>query len=383
MSKIFLHIGMHKTGSTAIQSALSGFDNGRVQYADLGYENHSIPFYTAYSGKHQDYHIWKSAGLNPDQIEQKRQECLDLILKCVASAGDENIVFSGEDISLLPKPALVDISELFKSHGKTATVIAYVREPESFIQSNFQEDVKSGRNDPSPAPPNYRFRVEKFIDVFSSENLIVRVYDRASLHKNDIVQDFCRLIGAASPGSGRNDNSSLSTEAVKVIYLINHLVPAFHKNRSVVQARQKMLEHVRKLLPGRFEIPSHLLSGRIDKDDVDWLYAKTGIDFRQKNGISAPFSQKALDSYLRTPEEKTIEKIKDYLLRSSSPQNLRDEPRFLLPRYFMSFLASVSPAGFEFDPDKYLEINRDVKTAGVDPYLHYLKHGILEGRRLK
>jgi len=41
--KIFLHIGMHETGSTAIQFAFNGYDDGRVLSAPLGSENHSIP----------------------------------------------------------------------------------------------------------------------------------------------------------------------------------------------------------------------------------------------------------------------------------------------------------------------------------------------------
>lgn len=79
MRTVYLHVGMHKTGSTAIQSAFSGFDDGKTKYADLGYQNHSIPFCTAFSGDYQDYHIWKSVGLTPDQIEQKKRDCLERI----------------------------------------------------------------------------------------------------------------------------------------------------------------------------------------------------------------------------------------------------------------------------------------------------------------
>ena len=36
---------------------------------------------------------------------------------------------------------------------------------------------------------------------------------------------------------------------------------------------------------------------------------------------------------------------------------------------------------FEFDANVYLELNPDVKEAGVNPYQHYLEFGIKEGRR--
>ena len=38
---------------------------------------------------------------------------------------------------------------------------------------------------------------------------------------------------------------------------------------------------------------------------------------------------------------------------------------------------------FVFDPDLYLKLNPDVKTANVNPYEHYLKYGIKEKRRIR
>lgn len=38
---------------------------------------------------------------------------------------------------------------------------------------------------------------------------------------------------------------------------------------------------------------------------------------------------------------------------------------------------------FKFDPQLYLDLNPDVKAAGVDPYRHYLEYGIGEGRRIR
>lgn len=37
----------------------------------------------------------------------------------------------------------------------------------------------------------------------------------------------------------------------------------------------------------------------------------------------------------------------------------------------------------DFDPFHYLELNPDVKEAGIDPYEHYLKHGEIEGRHFR
>lgn len=382
MSKIFLHVGMHKTGSTAIQSTFSGFDNGKIRYADLGYENHSIPFYTAYSGKHQSYHIWKSARLSVEEIEYKRLACREIIQDCVSKAADKHLIFSGEDISLLPQSALKEISDLFKHYDRKVKVIFYVREPISFIQSNYQEEIKSGRNFSSPVPPMYRFRIEKFLNIFGADNVIFRVFDRNLLYKNDIIKDFSQLIGVVAPPKGQSDNASLSTEAVKVVYLLNQLVLNFDEKKGLLKARQRMLEHVRTLLPGPFGIPVSLLAGIVVQEDVEWLLSETGIDFRITDYNIEPFSEESLSTYLGGLEKQTLDAVKDYLSQSCGLSWVPDNKHFLLARYFMSFMSTGWLSGFKFDPDRYLELNPDVKVAGVDPYRHYLEHGLAAGRRV-
>ena len=45
--------------------------------------------------------------------------------------------------------------------------------------------------------------------------------------------------------------------------------------------------------------------------------------------------------------------------------------------------AESIPTNFKFDPSLYLELNPDVKAAGINPYRHYLELGIKEGRRIR
>lgn len=385
MSRVFLHIGMHKTGSTAIQSAFAGYETSRTRYADLGYENHSIPFYTAYSGQHQNYHIWRAAGLRPEEIETQKDICRARIEAAVAEASSEgrDLIFSGEDISLLPRAGVEAMHALFARHSCEAQVIVYVREPMSFVQSNFQEDIKAGKNTKRPTPPNFRDRIEKFIEVFGTERVTVRVFDRAHLYGNDIVKDFAEEVGVIAPRNGGNDNSSLSTEAVKIIYLMNQLVPVIGEQADMVRARWRMVDHVRASFTGRFELPDVLLGGTIEAQDLDWLHGATGIDFRRSENDSPAFSEKELAVYLGHLNTGTIAAIRDYLIRHCGISHPPEEIHFLLARYFMSFLHTRWPFDFKFSPARYLELNPDVKAAGVDPYKHYLEFGLAEGRSVK
>lgn len=381
MSKFVLHIGLHKTGSTAIQSAFKGFDDGITKYADLGYENHSIPFYTAYSAAHLDYHIWKTAGLTPTQIERKRSECIAAIKDSIERSRDRRLIFSGEDISLLPETALRVIAELFGARNGGAQIIAYVRAPLSFIQSNFQEELRAGRGIVSPSPPRYRSRLEKFIRVFSQTNVVVRNFDRASLHEQDVIKDFSSVIGVMPPREGQHDNASVSTEAVKVLYHTNNMFFGHGETKHVSIARQRMVAHLRDLLPGKLHIPPSLLSGIVEHDDLDWLHSVTGIDFRFDSKGLNPFSKMALHGFLSEFEAETLKKIRHYLSSACGMQKVPDEPLYVFARYFMSFMPSGQLNDIKFNPKRYLELNPDVEKARVDPYRHYLEYGIFEGRR--
>lgn len=385
MSKIFLHIGMHKTGSTAIQSAFAGYETSRARYADLGYENHSIPFYTAYSGQHHNYHIWRAAGLRPEEIEAQKDICRARIEAAVAGAASEerDLIFSGEDISYLPRAGVEELHTLFSRYECDVRVIIYVREPVPFVVSAVQQVIKDGVFRAGIPTPMYRDRLEKFIDLFGAERVTVRVFDRAHLHGNDIVKDFAKQVDVTAPRHGKNDNSSLSTEAVKIIYLINQLIPVFGEKADLVRARWRMIDHVRANFSGRFEIPENLVAGIIAAEDVAWLCATTGIDFRSREADQPSFSEKALSAYLSQLETGTIEAIRGYLARDCGLTNPPEDTYFLLARYFMSFLNTGWPFGFKFNPDRYLELNPDVRVAGVDPYKHYLEFGLAEGRAVQ
>lgn len=382
MSRVFLHIGMHKTGSTAIQSAFAGYETSRTRYADLGYENHSIPFYTAYSGQHHNYHIWRAAGLRPEEIEAQKDICRARIEAAVAGAGKRNLIFSGEDISQLPRAGVEEIYALFARYDCDVQVIIYVREPVSFVQSNFQETIKVGRNPARPDLPEFRLRIEKFIETFGRDRVNIRLFDRAKLHGNDIVKDFSKVVGVRAPVKGRNDNTSLSTEAIKILYLMNKFVPVLGENVDIVQARHRMLGHLSGIFSGRFELPEDLVAGALDPSDAEWLHAVSGIDFRRADVSRNDLSSEAIAEYLGTLDQSTIGKIRAHLVKHCGVAHPPNDLQFLLARYFISFLHTGWPRNFKFDPELYLELNPDVKVAEVDPYKHYLLFGLAKGRRV-
>jgi hypothetical protein len=381
MKKIILHIGMHKTGTTAIQSAYNGYNDGSLSYADLGYENHSIPLYTIFSGAEERYHIWKSQRLSNDQIRNKKADLLNRLEGVFLNPPTENLLISGEDISALPESGVKELAALIAKHGFEAKILAYVRSPLSFMVSACQEEIKNGESLTTPPHPVFRHRVEKFIDTFGRDNVEIREFSRNALIGGDILADFAAATNTDMRQPGESSNQSLSTEALRVVYLLNQLVDSFRDSKQLVNAKQKCINDLRVLLPGTTKFPNEFISPLVDGNDVLWLKEATGIDFTHE--IAKPvekFNPAKMAEFLSAPTSETLETIYAALKNREVIHDLPRVPHFTIARYLMSFIQNQK-IDRPFNPERYLDLNPDVKRAGVDPYRHYVDHGIKEGRQ--
>ncbi len=337
--RVFLHIGMHKTGSTSIQAAFNGFRAEGVRYADLGNQNHSIPVWTAYSGAHQEYRIWHVEGLSPAEIDSRKTKCDALIRACFRAPVRDALILSGEDISLMPPQGVMELAEAIGHGTRPITVIVYVREAVSFCKSGLQEQIKAGATTAELYPPTYRFRIEKFQQVFGAENVIVREFAAEKLVGGDVVEDFARIIGVSPPSRRIETNTSLSTEAARVLFLMNHFVSAQWERAQVLDARERMIDHLRLLFPGRFAIPQELVRGVVDLADTLWLKEATGVDFTSSiEQDGGGYDPEALRLFLAQVSPETLETIRSHLSVNCDVRAPPQEPYFLLARYFMSFL---------------------------------------------
>lgn len=331
MKTIYLHIGFHKTGSTAIQSAMSKVDNEFIVYAKLGYENHSIPIYTAFSEKYETYHVWKSRGESRSSLEKRRKAYRERLVKFISENKNRNIIISGEDIRALSIAGLEDLKNSLSVGQHQIKVLAYVREPLSFMRSVLQENIKNGHNPTAPSPTNYRSSIDKFWRVFGVESVRIRSYDKDRLKNNDVISDFCDLIGLDEITTPAHANISLSTKAVQVLYHINSKKEFKNCFRSGDWSRAALIGHLRNLLPGPFILPDHLISALVKNSDIQWLFRNTGIDYREKMiSKDAQFDPAALADFLAEVDDDTLG-----VLRRDLRQNY---PRLAQPDDLHAFL---------------------------------------------
>lgn len=211
-----LHIGMNKTGSSSIQEAAASHRPDLKERFDITYldgpSNHSV-LRALFMDDPLTYHLVRSMiGPHRSKVDRWVKHQRELIDKTVRSIGGGILLMSGEGFSGMPEREVERLGKDLTDNFETVDVFIYVREPFGFAQSKAQQNVKSGytfeeivqstlsgpisdRSENSDAwrqtvLPHYRFRIEKFQNVFGVDNVHIRPFSRHSLRNGDAVTDF-------------------------------------------------------------------------------------------------------------------------------------------------------------------------------------------------
>lgn len=338
MRTIFLHIGTHKTGSTSIQNSLEGYDDGKTRYANLKWANHSIAFYTSFSEDYRNYHIWKNNGLNNNQIDDKRADYLRLIERSLEQDVEKNIIYSGEDISNISAEGIIRIKNMLIKHSAKIHIIAYVRSPISFKQSWLQQTIKMGNNVHITEFQGYINRFQKFIDTFGIENISFRYFDEIK----DVVSDFCQLVNVNIERKPRYDNKSLSTEAIKCIYILNKFIAPHSASENVTQAVSKFHEMLSEILPGRFSFPEDLLYPYVDRNDYQWMQETMGVNFGiNEKKLGGVKSSKEIEYFFESPSAKTLDCLIETLKRFDIDCDFDRCPASIINHLFIAYFLQI------------------------------------------
>ncbi|TPK76369.1 hypothetical protein FJ930_03590 [Mesorhizobium sp. B2-4-15] len=224
--RIILHIGVHKTGTTALQSFLH---RNAALLADRGI------FYKPTSSAWPN-HNPLAAAFMPDAEDNGP----DRLAKTLDEAGERTLLISSE---MLCEPS-VDI-DLFLSclKGYDVRIIAYIRHPCDIVISAFNEVVRH-YNARWTRPLNERpFAYDPSqIDVLRRwlkvSNLTLAPYDSAQWVGGSIFSDFLAMIGIAGDGfdySQTDGNESLPYPLVEALRLVNTANPSAEQHCALVE----------------------------------------------------------------------------------------------------------------------------------------------------
>lgn len=295
--QIVVHVGMHKTGSSAIQNYFGKQDIKDVGYFPWTDPNHCGLFILLFQDEDKiaEYHGFRALGPEfAQRIPEFRAEWYDRTTQYISNFGGDKLIFSAEDISW---PGFVNASrrmvEFFRSFSDNVSGIGYVREARSFCSSAYQQYLQGAdlhQLNLDQLWPNYRGRFEHLDDIFGSERLTLKKYDREHLHKNNVVSDFAKFIGYdVGEIADADSNTSLSAEATALLYVQRALGSGFgQRELNAFSKNARFISHISNIGSKKFDFSDELWAQTEAKyqDDLLWIESRLGERFNTINNNS-------------------------------------------------------------------------------------------------
>jgi hypothetical protein len=220
MRTCFVHIGMLKTGSTAIQTAFYGYNDGKTAMLRLDKPNHTFPILMIFSAK-RDWAA-KRSGAKFTNLGDHIRTLQDSI-SGQFQANKSNFIISGEGISShLTVAEIATLKAFLSKWFDDIRIIIYIRDPGSYLRSMFQQTAKTTAIalDLGQFKPRYHDRLIGWLQVFDRDKVDAVLFDRHEFEGGNILCDFAQRVGmdvtrARKPA----ENRSLRAEGFALTYV--------------------------------------------------------------------------------------------------------------------------------------------------------------------
>jgi hypothetical protein len=250
-SELYIHIGTHKTGTTAIRKAIRSHKKklGREGIRDIGRPLHFKK-------------IRLSESINEEIADFSKKE-LAMQIKRESLFGRNKLIISAEHFCGNVCTGY-DNSQVVAEYLKAITdelpvrvrIIVYLRRQDNFVQSMYTQLIKEGASfefeeyldDLQKDAFNWERLVNGYAKQFGSENIILKKYDKEEMQGlHSLVQGFGEIIGSKFLSKNRDSSSSnngLSPDAVDLLKKINPYLSEFEQGRL-----RRILENIRPKKP--------------------------------------------------------------------------------------------------------------------------------------
>jgi hypothetical protein len=291
--QIFLHIGPHKTGTSAIQRMA---DENRAVLARRGILYPSGRWHgqlgSCFAQNKIAYVYNRHSGFTDlAEINQSDTAYKTRLLEELEESDCQDAVFSYEGFIDLRPDEIRGLTNFLRDRCDEIRIISYCRHPLSFAPSEISQRVRmglpSGRdNSENPPIPRFKLYFEKFASVLSTESFILSDFAKAALHRNDVRMDFLKKIGF--PDYYENEirlsddptNESLSAEAVAIAVEMAKSAPTLAQNNLFFRRYNSFLGSI-KGAPVRLSGDERKLIMTASRPHLEYLQKTFGIELRE------------------------------------------------------------------------------------------------------
>lgn len=233
MTKLFLHIGTWKTGSSTIQFNLHGL---RKKLEKEGF------FYLSKENKMviNDGIIRNFTQIEESYVKKSREKFKEILNRKRKENPQLNFISSAEEYSGNPFKGFKNagavagnLHEITKGLDLDIKILVYLRRQDDFFESLYQQSIRLGDShdfdefcDQYDASDfNWKKLTEVYSEYFGADNIIVRRYHRKYLpEENSLIQDFGKIIGSEIVSNfeeTRSRNKGFSRDTLEITKIMN------------------------------------------------------------------------------------------------------------------------------------------------------------------
>lgn len=287
MAKIYLHIGLNKTGTSSLQDFFS-------MNAEALRSREGLVFPRAGRDKtaHHPLSKWVKAALaGGGQADPALAEALRAELQ-----GADKAVISSEDFHTQGPKGIEYLAQLLAGHD--VRVVLYVREHVSYLASWYQQNVQATHL--SCAFDSFCYFTRKPLHKIAEawglavgrDKVTVRLYDRNALKGGDIVQDFAGIVGLPGDLSAYERKPYESNPSVTGnLLFIKRLLNNFHSKAEAAGLVDEItaLSKLRPEFRGAMQVDAPTVSyvTGMYKGDRQQLRDKWGVAIEPREGVLA------------------------------------------------------------------------------------------------
>jgi len=230
--KIIFHIGIHKTGTTAIQAFCT---RNREMLAQRGLLYPSV--YTKFNAHHPL--PWALGVRHPDKTDgDKPEDIAAAILEEAKARRADKVLISSEEFRNLDNHAvLMQLRSLFA--GTDQEVVVYLRRQDDFLVSKYGQHVRMYAIRYASSILDFYLRhnyvnrynywelTHRWAKAFGEQALRVKVYDKRCFPNGNVLEDFFQTIGVDYSGLSLHStvdvNRNLHPVALEILRRLNAL----------------------------------------------------------------------------------------------------------------------------------------------------------------